>query len=359
MRFWSMPGPARFLDDVLQAVDDGLNAVIAVPNETAGDVDAALMDRLRRQVIDRVTVDESADPVTQVARAFGMTERLRAYEDLFVDERFIDKDLIYLEGLSGRTWPAWQSFLSEFDEFSKDQPVDRRPRVIAVVDGVDPAAPVSEAVTFRVFRWRDRMSELDMAQYILGRLVHAPEHAGSRMLAASIVAKIALGDVRLAEELAARPFADIWYPEPVLRDWANQRGWIKGTHRHWTRGTQFRLNGQEHVHSALVALDDPGRIVESRVWAAQASMLLPGIERERLQLVRRARSWLRPPFALADGDQVSNAEELEIGPLEYQLARGRAPDELRRRATELKGLRNKLAHMERLSVEESLERGLL
>jgi hypothetical protein len=83
----------------------------------------------------------------------------------------------------------------------------------------------------------------------------------------------------------------------------------------------------DKVHSALVALDDRGGIIQARIWAAQAALLLPSIERERLRLVEKAREFLRPPFALYDAEQIMDAGLLEIGPLAYQLKAGGAPRE--------------------------------
>jgi hypothetical protein len=359
MRFWSMPGPAGFIDEVLQATQEGLNIAVAIPADCAGGLDAVLMDRLRQRVVDFVSIHGTDPPAMQVGRALGVAPTVRNVDDLFGDPRFADSVLIYLQGLTAEAWPAWKQFVSDYDDLSKDRAVDQRPPLIVMLCGMDLPTEVTESVTFRGFRWLGRASELDLTQYVLERLEWAPEGEGCRLLAASIVAKIALGDVELADNLAARPLAEIWEPQNVLREWAARRGWIKGTHRHWTRGTVLKVSGRDEVHSALVVLDDPGGIVQARVWAAQAALLLPAIERERLKLIKRARSYLKPPFYLADGESISDAEDLEIGPLEYQLRRGRAPEELMRRAGDLKYLRNKLAHMETLTVEESLYRALI
>jgi hypothetical protein len=359
MRFWSMPGPDGFIGDVMDCVADGMNVVIAVPSEAAGDPGEALLDRLRQRVIDLVDVGETGSPAAQVTRALGVESSATCVDDLMSEPRFENSGLIFIQGLNAERWPVWNTFFTDYDDLSKDLPVGRRPQAIIVLKGMDLPAEVRESVTFRGYRWFGRVSDLDLTQYVFRRLELSLEGEGGRLLAASIVAKISLGDVDLADEFARRPVKEIWKPEGVLREWATRRGWVKGTHRHWTKGTVFSCNGREETHSALVVLEDPGGIVKSRVWAAQAAMLLPGIERERLKLIRRARNYLRPPFLLADGERTASAEDLEIGPLEYQLTRGRAPEELRRRAREIREIRNKLAHMESLTVEESLYSGLL
>lgn len=359
MSFWSMPGPAGFLDEVLQATQDGLNVVVAAPVSGAFGLDAALLDGLRTRWVERVSVLGSDPPVAQVARALGAEPTIRTMDDLFADSRFEGLGVLYLEGITDATWPAWRQFFADYDDLSKDRAVDQRPLLVSVLCGMDLPPEITESVTYRGLRWLGHASELDFTQYVLERLEFAPDNEGGRLLAAAIVAKVALGDVELAEGLASRTLDEIWAPEPALREMAEMKGWIKGTHRHWTKGTVYRVAGRDEVHSALLVLDDPGCVVRSRVWAAQAAMLLPAIERERRKLVRRARNWLKPPFEFKDGESVADADDLEIGPLEYQLRRGRAPSELIRWAMDLKDLRNKLAHMEPLTVEESLYRGLL
>lgn len=359
MRFWSMPGPAGFLDEMLRATQEGLNVVIAAPTNGAVALDAALLDGLRTRWVERVPAAGSEPPLTLVARALGAASPIRTMDDLFADSCFQGLGVLYLEGITDATWPRWKQFFADYDDLSKDRAVDQRPLLVSVLCGMDLPPQITESVTYRGLRWFGYASELDLTQYVLGRLECASGNAGCRLLAATIVAKLALGDVELAEDLASRTLEEIWVPEPVLREAARKNGWIKGTHRHWTKGTVYRVDGRDEVHSALLVLDDPGCVVRSRIWAAQAAMLLPAIERERRKLVRRARNWLKPPFHLMDGESVADADDLEIGPLEYQLNRGRAPEELKRRAGDLKYLRNKLAHMETLSVEESLYSGLL
>lgn len=360
MRFWSMPGPAGFIDEIQHAIAERLNVAVALPSSAgAPGFEAALLDRLRQRVIETVTVCDGDPVVGQVARALAMTEDVQRVDDLFESAQFAGSEIIHLTGLTEARWREWRQFFSDYDDFSKDRSVDQRPVMIAVLEGMELPAEVTDAVTFRCFRWLGVVSELDVTQYVLQRLGGSQETDGGRLLVASIIARIALGDVELAENLTERTLPEIWNPEAVLQEWAGRRGWFKGTHRHWTKGTVFRLNGREEVHSALAALDDAGGTVRSRVWAAQAAMLLPAIERERMKLIKRARNWLRPPFLLADGERTEDAGDLEIGPLEYHLRRGRAPDEVVGRAVMLREVRNKLAHLETLTVEESLYGGLV
>lgn len=359
MRFWKMPGPARFLDNVALSTEEGLNVVIAAPRVAAGDLESALVDRLRSRVVDHVQVERSRTPVSQIARALGVDDEARDIDWLFQQTRFTSCDLIHLNGITSNEWPSWRQFFEDYDSMSKDRPLDQRPKLLAVVRGMDLPKEVTQSVTCRGYRWNGAVTELDLALYVMDRIAPHAASEGVRLLAGSVVAKIALGDVDLADALAQRSIAEIWRPEGLLREWCATYGWTTTTTRHWTVGTVFRVHGRDEVHSALVALDDPGGIIQARIWAAQAAILFPSIERERLRLVGRAKQFLRPPFVLADGEEITDAGLLEIGPLAHQMNIRRVPRDIVNRAFDLKRIRNKLAHMERLSVEEALNSGLL
>ena len=359
MRFWEMPGPARFLDNVLRSLEEGLNVAVAAPLVAAGDVESALLRRLSSRVVDFVRVEETGAPILQVARALGIAGDVHNIDWLYQQTRFTSSDVVHIHGITGKEWPNWRQFFDDYDSMSKDRPLDQRPKLLAVLRGMDVPKEVMQGVTCRGFRWNGSVTELDLTQYVMDRFGSRVVNEGARLLAGSIIAKIALGDVDLATALAERSIAEIWRPEDILREWCTTYGWTATTAKHWTVGTVFRMHGRDEVHSALVALDDPGGVIQARVWAAQAAILLPSIERERLRLVGRAKQFLRPPFVLGDGEQVMDAGLLEIGPLTHHMKVRRVPREILNRAYELKRIRNKLAHMERLSVEESLNSGLL
>jgi hypothetical protein len=359
MRFWKMPGPARFLDNVVLSTEEGLNVVIAAPLVAAGDLESALLERLRTRVVDYVQAERTGTPVSQVARALGIEDEAGDIDWLFRQARFTSSDLVHLRGITSNEWPDWKRFFEDYDAMSKDRPCDQRPKLLAVLRGMDLPREVARSVTYRGYRWTGFATELDLTLYVMDRIAPQAVSEGARLLASSIVAKIALGDVDLADALAERSMDQIWQPEDLLREWSAKYGWMPSTIRHWTVGTVFRVHGRDEVHSALVALDDPGGIIQARIWAAQAAILLPSIERERLRLVEKAREFLRPPFALYDGEQITDAGLLEIGPLAYQMKVGGAPREIWKRAYYLKEIRNKLAHMVSLSVDEALNSGLL
>jgi hypothetical protein len=354
-----MPGPGGFLDKVSQSTQEGLNVAIAMPERAAGDIEVALLESFRNRVIETVRVDKCNSPVLQVAQAIGIHEELRDIDDLFSNVRFASSDLVFIPSITSQHWTEWKRFFEDYDAISKDRPPDQRPKLLAILRGIDLPKEVTRSVTFRGFRWMGLVSELDVTLYVMERLASRSLTDGERLLASSIVAKLALGDVDLADALAERSFDDILRPHAFLREWAARHDWTTSTTKHWTAGTSFRMHGVDEVHSAILALENNFAAIDSRIWAAQAAILMPSIERERLKLVAAARRFLRPPFFLPDGEEVSNAELLEIGPLAHQMSVRGAPREMRKRAFDLKAIRNKLAHMESLSIQDALNIGLI
>ena len=113
----------------------------------------------------------------------------------------------------------------------------------------------------------------------------APEY---RFLLAATVAHVAQWDVRLAERLiGARP-------ESILRPWkileadVAERGWSEQTPETWEAGTVEGPTSRPLVHSSL--LRAKGRLAElnRRLWAAQASALLPSRPARRQPNRRRS-----------------------------------------------------------------------
>jgi hypothetical protein len=111
--------------------------------------------------------------------------------------------------------------------------------------------------------------------------------------------------------------------------------------------------GEEKVHSAYLALDDPKGEVERRVWSAQVGVLLPFVEERRQELLARLDGVLRVPFRTRFGEEITDLRDLEIGHIESQLLTSplAVDPDVRRQVRRLREIRNSLAHLETLRPE--------
>ena len=96
-----------------------------------------------------------------------------------------------------------------------------------------------------------------------------------------------------------------------------------------------------------------------RLWAAQASELLPALEICRRQLAKRMQdARLRLPVSL-NGQLIHDLVDVEIGPLLHLAREHRLPQDIVRVAKKLSQLRNKLAHLTPLNADEAFDTELL
>ena len=151
------------------------------------------------------------------------------------------------------------------------------------------------------------------------------------------------------------------------RQWLDFAGPLDGRVLVERHGRRFE-NGRAHIafKSALVAelagadlalaarlVEEPlgrilatGRYPVEHIWAAQVSILLPIVERERRRLIEFYRDSWRLPHRRRDETEIAHADDLEIGDMAVQSQWVGALRSERRRLDWLRRVRNALAHNE-------------
>ena len=112
------------------------------------------------------------------------------------------------------------------------------------------------------------------------------------------------------------------------------------------------------VHSAMLEISGDERAVRHRLWSAQAAVLLPLVEERRAELVKEHRHRIRLPVKTEDGE-ISDPLDLSIGQLAWLLDRQGEAMKLRKQLRRLKRVRNALAHMAPVRVEDALHEALV
>jgi hypothetical protein len=177
-----------------------------------------------------------------------------------------------------------------------------------------------------------------------------------RRLAVSLVAGTALFDPLTSDRLVQEPMRNLMNPRPVLMDIARERGWTANDDAvsGWHLGMSDCFEGRIRAHSALLALSDNTNELDSRIWQAEVSVILPYLEEQRREVLSRFGGLLKLPFTTRFGDVITDAFDLEISQIASQIGSISAgvDSRTRRRLGRMASVRNKLAHLEPLRPED-------
>ncbi len=279
-----MPGPADFLDTILDDLTDRTAVVAGLPDAvpvSALAVEVAEMVRQRRlgPWVTIRSMEAMARPAEAIARRVTSSG---------------DNIVLWVETTGhGDATASWVGQVRRLAEEPK------MPRLCIAADAVK-AEACAEEKRLRRRMWGDFVTGLDALALVQRHGRRQGQSAAHTGLRSAVIAELAGNDLAYAERLAREPLGR------VLNDCEGRR---------------------------------------EAVWAAQVATLFPVIERERQRLLRTYRSFWRLPHSRPDGSRVNTLEELEIGDLSMQLSGRSLPDE-RRRADWLRRVRNALAHNE-------------
>lgn len=348
MTFWDLPGATRYIEKVAQALRLGSNVLVRFP----GTIPSAFRDRVFSVLIGdwlRPTAMRCGSrPLETLCERFlhvdcSSRDRLRC----LIDSGDFRERLIWLDGVSAEEWKPWHEFLVQYTDASRAVEVHRRTLFLIPLICTSPGDACMSSQdslsrdTLRVFEWDNIIDEMDILSYAGDRLLRRGVDRSSVGLIATTVARLAIWDFDSAERLVEERPKDILNPVPVLRGVARQMGWDGDTPICWECGTA----SQSGIgHPARLSIEQPAREIERRVWSAQASVLLPEIDIQRVEIIRsnlyEVRRWLK------DHDRDLDPFDLEIGKFFEIFQSVRADPVIRQRISHLRSVRNSLAHLE-------------
>jgi hypothetical protein len=211
-----------------------------------------------------------------------------------------------------------------------------------------------------VRQWRGIVGALDLQLDLWLHADSQPLPALHRRLTLAVACELAGTDAALARALAKLNLRQLLEPQGFLRAEAVKRGWHEAHARqpNWEEGLIDGINGEQVIHSVVLAILGDDTALRRRIWQAEISVLYPFLEKQRLALAPRLRHYLRLPVETTYG-LVDNIYDLELGQLVHFLRGRNLPRELWRMLNFLTDMRHALAHVRPVPVEYLFAQELL
>lgn len=356
---WLLHGPSRFIASVLDAVRDGSNVIIGASVHAVADLPAVLEARIAENhsaVV--ISNPQHYDPIDEIYEALDLSDGTvmsRSVASLL--SAFQRPEMIIVDHVDEARWGAWKNFLADYESASRSVLAMDRTQFIVCVRGVPKVQLSQRAPALEVFTWTGHVSEFDVLSYVIEKLRAQQGRISQKTkLVARIIHRLAAWDLDLVDRLIELPWDNLFDPLRSLNLVAN--GDIRvPLGRAWEAGGCCEVDGVLTMHALhLLASGDPEQELRMRLWAAQASELLPILEIKRRKLAERIKGLSKvPPDASVNGEVVQDVLDVEVGGLAYLTRRYNFPPDICRLAETLRNYRNKLAHLTPLTADEALD----
>jgi hypothetical protein len=353
--WWNLPGPTRFIERVLNALGGGESVVLLLPEHgpsTYG-IRAEIAVHARQIATFEILATADGVPVEVLARRFDIEPGAWLTVGSLASSPQFRGRVLWLDGLTAASWPAWRDFIEEYRHASLAQPLLQRTLFIVALEGVLTEMAPTQDVGLQHFKWDDAVDRLDMWLFAAHLLRSRDLTARTRDLLVAVISHVALYDPEVARRLSHEPPVRVLDPESVLLEIAVERDWNRETTTHWRFGTGGTFQGTFREHSCQKVLNGQ---LDRRLWRAHVSVLFPEIEEFRQEFVRRYSGQWQIPHSSKFG-VISTEFDLEIGHLKYQVKKlglrvsPEELDDLERMVT----ARHSLAHLEKLDPQTILD----
>ena len=352
--WWSLPGPARFVDSLLSDLRSGRNLVIALPEHHPPGLRSALgkkASRLRPTLLPRVrSVWQRGGRGSPIARTVS-SQTTSPNKDPCIPPSArllslapaLGGSVLWIDGITDQTSSVWLQFLEEYKNACRVRREYERFLLVVPLVGTSAERPPKEELALGVHRWEGVVGRIDMLLYTTALLDLAHLSPLLQDLATAVTVEVSGTDPLLVDRLVRAPLESILEPLDIVCDEAHQRGWREVSSPCWHRGMIDRVNGKKLVHSdaevAAKSLETVGR----RVWRGQVAVLFPFLEDHRLRFAQMYRPLLHTPIR-TEFETINDHESLELSHRSDQLRGKIAARKLEMLESCLR-IRNDLAHV--------------
>ncbi|MFO0822816.1 MAG: hypothetical protein U0792_06810 [Gemmataceae bacterium] len=353
--WWQLPGPGRFVRDVLADLGSGRNVLLRFPSHAAGGCRESVAARVRDNELWRwrpldaseltaATLAELTMALFRCLRCEPTAGQLPSPAGLAA--AVPDGDVIWVDHLDIDRWPLWSKLLGLFQHACHARDENRRGLFCIPLVGRLASEPTPDTA-LRVHRWSGSVSRLDVMLHLDRQTPHTFPGRLLRQVALGVATELGGADACLCTKLATAGLRLLADPVALLEEHARERGWtaIVARDARWGDGVCENLDGEDRVNSAALAVAGDSGAIKRRVWHGQIRLLYPFIEEQRVKLVSEVGGLLQLPVETTYGP-VDKAIDLEIGQLVHFLRSRRVPDRTWRRLLLLRDMRHALAHLE-------------
>ena len=356
---WSLPGPAAFVESVVDAIRDGASVVVGAPTNVSDALSHVLEDRLADDNwrLAGPLQPSGRPPIDEVYAKLEIDdERPSGKTVASLIARMETKRVVIVSAVDSPQWPAWMRFLAEYASASRSVDKFDRTQLLLVTAGVPSDRLPAKAPALQSLAWDGHVGEGDVFGYVLQFWRRKGKRVDARAkLLARIITRLALWDFDLVDRLLELSWQDLFEPTQTLSSIDDGRESWRGLDATWEDGGFANFDGERMEHALVLSRrSDPKRELVMRLWAAQAAELMPILELKRRQLADRMRASRGLPSSLRLNDEpVLDLNDVEIGGLLHLARIHRLPPDIVGTAQRYRDIRNKLAHLEPVSADEA------
>lgn len=285
LHWWSLPGPRRFLDGVLERRAQHGIVAVETPAGLAGLVDA-IAGRLREADGIRPEIvqgrDDSRSPAHLLgSRAHGARIGIRTVED-FLRAPELDGRTFIVHDIPVARWRRWQLFLGELRRLKLEPGLG--PKIVTILPGgVRPDEVIGTFGGKALARWLGCVTRTDTEAWAT-EIAGPPSGLISRMARATTV-ELAGWNRSLLEALLRCEDIVQYDPRDILAA-AAQDG-IAGRAICWEDGLVDVWDDEVRVDTLALLASARAEEVTKRIWRAHIRVLFPFLDEIRTAIVRR------------------------------------------------------------------------
>ncbi|MCC6265483.1 MAG: hypothetical protein IT169_18060 [Bryobacterales bacterium] len=360
--WWNLAGPSRLLESIIEELRQGRNIALRIDCDLAFDIAGAIRNAIEHlnewdwQKIDlrEIGLGSPIDILWSLVNGDSIEKSEQDITNLLNHSGFQGK-VIWIEGLNRDSVAPWVEFFLEYAHACRGVSLLRRTLLCMVLVDELRHAVVRDDVCAVVLSCDKFISRLDILVYS-DQIVRDRGLDGlTRQVSVAVIAQLALWDRSLCAYLAAFDISDLLNPQTILIDWATTRGWNTDGRRHRPSkesGSLGVVDGETHTHSAFLAVSDSMSEVDRRIWRGQVGILFPFIEERRIQIIDRIKTQIPLPVITPCDEVFNDYADIEIGLLATLVRDNYSINyDIRKLVATLRHMRNRLAHLEKVSAE--------